>query len=91
MLNSFAWIVGLVVTTLMIFVFTSLGLGWMLVRRRPPDPPDDPGRYGVDYETVKFTSRYKVTLHGWWIPASEPRGTLIVCHGQNGSMAGDLP
>jgi len=65
--------------------------GHQLVRRREPDPVDTPENYGMAYESVAFPSRYKLTMRGWWIPHEAPRGTIIFCHGQNGSMAGDLP
>ncbi len=80
--------------------FASLALigGWLLalnagashlMRRRRPDPPDTPGNYGIAYEEVEFHSRDRVRLVGWWIPAREPIGTLVMCHGQEGSMDGD--
>lgn len=63
-----------------------------MVKRRPPDASDNPGNYGIAYEDVSFSSRYKVQLRGWWLPAREATGhTIIFCHGQNGSMEGDLP
>jgi pimeloyl-ACP methyl ester carboxylesterase len=60
-----------------------------LMRRRRPDPPDTPDNYGIAYEEVHFTSRDRVNLVGWWIPAENPLGTVIMCHGQEGSMDGD--
>lgn len=66
-----------------------VGSGHILTRRRAPDSPTEPS---MPYEAVSFPSRYKATLHGWWIPApGEAKGTVIFCHGQNGSMEGDLP
>jgi len=60
-----------------------------LLKRRPPDPPDPPSNYGLVFEEVHFTSRDRVKLFGWWIPADNPIGTVVLCHGQNGSMDGD--
>src|SRR5262249_48832020 len=54
-----------------------------------PDPPDRPDNYGISYEEVHFTSRDMVKLFGWWIPARKPIGTIVMCHGQEGSMDGD--
>lgn len=81
---------------LMTLFLTMLYIGGrLLIQRRPPDPADDPSRHGMAYEVVSFPSRYKANLRGWWIPYEEQaqihQGTLIFCHGQNGSMAGDLP
>lgn len=60
-----------------------------LLRRRTPDPADLPSNYGIDFEEVRFTSRDGVKLVGWWIPADKSIGTIVMCHGQNGSMDGD--
>ena len=60
-----------------------------LLKRRPPDPPDPPSNYGLAFEEVHFTSRDDVKLFGWWIPADNAIGTIVLCHGQNGSMDGD--
>lgn len=63
-----------------------------LTRRRVPDPPDDPARHGLPGEIVRFPSRDGLALGGWWIPASgAPRGTVILCPGQNGSADADIP
>jgi fermentation-respiration switch protein FrsA (DUF1100 family) len=40
---------------------------------------------------VGFQSRDGLALHGWWIPAESAVGTIIQCHGNNGSMDADLP
>ncbi len=63
-----------------------------LLRRRRPDRSDPPSNYGMAYEEVVFASRDRVGLYGWWIPAKRPGGalgTIILCHGQEGSMDSD--
>lgn len=64
-----------------------------LLRRRAPDPSDPPTHYGISYQDATFTSRDGLTLRGWWIPvkggAAQARGTILMCHGQDGSMDGD--
>jgi len=62
----------------------------LLTRRRPPDVPASPADIGLDYEAIAFSSRDGLTLRGWFIPAALPRGTVIFCHGQAGSMDPDL-
>src|SRR5258706_2027685 len=60
-----------------------------LLRRRQPDPVDPPSNYGIDYEEVHFMSRDGIKVVGWWIPVDKPISTIVMCHGQNGSMDGD--
>src|SRR5258708_2209067 len=60
-----------------------------LMHRRSPDPTDLPSNYGLAYEEVHFESRDGIKLVGWWIPHPEAIGTIIMCHGQTGSMDGD--
>lgn len=70
--------------------FAALAVGTTyLLRRRTPDQSDAPGNYGLDYENVTFTSRDEVKLCGWWIPAEPAIGTIVMCHGQEGSKDGD--
>ncbi len=80
-LGALAILVGWVVTL-------NAGASY-LMRRRRPDPPDTPDSYGIPYEQVHFTSRDYVKLTGWWIPSDQAIGTIIMCHGQEGSMDGD--
>ncbi len=60
-----------------------------LMRRRAPDKADPPSNYEIAYEEVFFKSRDRLKLFGWWIPADNARGTIIMCHGQEGSMDRD--
>src|SRR5260221_11098972 len=60
-----------------------------LMRRRRPDPEDPPSNYGLDFEEISFISRDHIKIVGWWIPAPDAVGTIVVCSGQNGSMDGD--
>jgi pimeloyl-ACP methyl ester carboxylesterase len=63
-----------------------------LMRRRAPDPLDHPWAHGMAFADAPFASRDGTALGGWWIPAQgEPRGTIILCSGQNGSMDNDVP
>lgn len=49
-----------------------------------------PSDYGLPYENVSFPSLDGITLRGWFVPSSNPRGTVIFCHGYAGSKAPDL-
>src|SRR5260221_2614726 len=59
------------------------------IRHRRPDPEAPPSNYGLDYEEISFMSRDHIKIVGWWIPALDAVGTIVVCSGQNGSMDGD--
>jgi fermentation-respiration switch protein FrsA (DUF1100 family) len=50
-------------------------------------PP--PGAVGLDHaEPVTFTTEDRLTLSGWFVPASAPRiATVIVCNGNGGHRA----
>ncbi len=62
----------------------------LLTRRRLPDAPASPADYGLNCEGVTFSSRDGLTLRGWFMPATSPRGTVIMCHGHAGSLDPDL-
>lgn len=66
-------------------------VAYKLTARRKPDPLDTPDRHSLPFKSVYFRSHDGLRLHGWWIPALEPRGTIVQCHGQNGSMDADIP
>jgi len=82
------WLVGV---GLLLILGLSYALTIPMMRRRVPDDPDHPALHGLSCEEVCFNSRDGIKLGGWWIPASSPRGTVIMCPGQNGSMDKDLP
>lgn len=61
-----------------------------LTARRQPDPPDHPRHHGLVYEEANFSSRDGLELCGWWLPAPNPRATVILAPGQEGSLDPDL-
>ncbi len=57
-----------------------------------PDMPSreltaTPRQIGLAYESVEFTTDDGVKLHGWFVPAAEPRGTLLFFHGNAGNIS----
>jgi hypothetical protein len=43
---------------------------------------EDPGGYGLVYETVQFSPPDRpITLRAWWLPAADARGALVFVHG----------
>jgi uncharacterized protein len=69
-------------------------LAWLLIRRFErshiyyPDPALEisPAEIGLGYEDVDLASSDGVQIHGWWIPASDNRGTILFCHGNAGNI-----
>ena len=46
-----------------------------------------PRQAGLDYEDVTLVTTDGVTLHGWFIPALQPRGTVLFLHGNAGNIS----
>ncbi len=57
---------------------------------RFPDGAWNPEAYGLSVEDQWFESEDGKALHGWWMPRSEARGTVLFCHGNTGSIADQL-
>jgi alpha-beta hydrolase superfamily lysophospholipase len=86
-------------TTLLIALSVAAGLvllgNWVVVRAslQPPRTPFflSPRDMGLPYQEVAFPSRDGVHLHGWWIPAPNPCGVAILCHGYLMNRCEPLP
>lgn len=49
---------------------------------------DNPGNFGLDYESISFPSRGdKLTLKGWYLPAGRNDRCIIIIHGGEGHRA----
>ena len=42
---------------------------------------------GLDYEDVQLRTADDVTLHGWWVPARNARGAVLLFHGNAGNIS----
>jgi len=40
-----------------------------------------PDVFGLEYERVEFTTEDSIVLKGWFVPASDPKATIILLHG----------
>ena len=47
-----------------------------------------PKAYGLDFESVQIATEDGEKLHSWWVPVERPRGTVLLFHGNAGSIAG---
>lgn len=50
-------------------------------------PNITPAHFGLAHEEVAFQASDGLTLAGWLIPAKQPRGNVIFCHGLGGNRA----
>ena len=55
-----------------------------LLGRQLENNPED---IGLPYENVRVQTEDGIKLHGWYIPASDARVTLLFCHGNAGNIA----
>ncbi len=46
-----------------------------------------PDRIGLAYQSLEIPTEDGVTLHGWFLPVANPRGTLLFCHGNAGNIS----
>jgi len=46
-----------------------------------------PENIGLAFEKVSFETSDRVPLAAWWIPAADPRGVLLFCHGNAGNIS----
>ena len=68
--------------------------GWIYLRRferaqlyaPAPDIAATPAQFQLRYQDVQFSAADGTALHGWWIPANRPRGTVVYCHGNAGNI-----
>ncbi len=54
-----------------------------------PDPliSATPHKIGLAFQDVKFRATDGVRLSGWFIPAENPKGTILFCHGNAGNIS----
>jgi len=46
-----------------------------------------PSQAGLPYEEIRLTTSDGLSLHGWYIPAPQPRGTVLFLHGNAGNIS----
>ena len=47
----------------------------------------DPAERGLPFEDLIFETEDGERLHGWWVPAEQPRATLLFFHGNAGNIS----
>lgn len=48
---------------------------------------DTPADWNLTYEDVWLKASDGVKIHGWYVPAAKPRGTLLFFHGNGGNIS----
>lgn len=56
---------------------------YMPVRQISSTPAD----IGLSFEDITMITKDGQTIHGWWVPAQEEKGTLLFCHGNAGNVS----
>jgi alpha-beta hydrolase superfamily lysophospholipase len=88
------WVLGGIGGFLILVYLVAMALFSSLERRLIfyPDHPtrkivETPDEYGLSFEEVRFAAADGTQLFGWFIPADNPRGTLLFCHGNAGNIS----
>lgn len=51
------------------------------------DLAGDPSRAGLAFEDVQLRTEDGLSLHGWWVPRDDDRGTVLFLHGNAGNIS----
>jgi len=46
-----------------------------------------PDKHGLPFESLMLATEDGEKIHAWWVPATDPRGTVLFLHGNAGSIA----
>ena len=52
-----------------------------------PEIEATPASIGLAFEDVMFEAKDGVKLNGWFIPANESKGIILMCHGNGGNIS----
>jgi hypothetical protein len=79
-------IAGLLVVAYLIFGLTLLVMQPKLLYHPVREINSTPADLGLEYEEAVFSSADGIRLHGWYVPGSQPRFTVLFCHGNGGNV-----
>jgi len=77
------FILGYLALVLLVWLFQGRLLYQPMGRSLVGTPSD----IGLEWQDVQLTTADDVRLHAWWIPATDPRGTLLFFHGNAGNIS----
>ncbi|MFA7407885.1 MAG: alpha/beta fold hydrolase [Anaerolineaceae bacterium] len=86
-MTTLIWV--LIVLTVIIMIYLAVGSVAALTLTKIGDHPQyeqNPGRFGVDYESVQFKARGEpLQIAGWYLPNPDATRAMILVHGRNAS------
>ena len=84
------FLLWLLLALTLIILAVGLGLSFYFTHRSQLGEVHSPDEYGLEYETIEFTSSDKLTLRGVWIPAAGSTKAIVILHGHGSSYDFDV-
>jgi pimeloyl-ACP methyl ester carboxylesterase len=75
---------------ILLILAAGLALSFYFTRRSQLGEVHSPDEYGLEYETIEFTTSDRLTLRGIWIPAPGSDKAVVILHGHGTSYDFDV-
>ncbi len=83
LLNSFIALIAVYLAFVLLVYFNQSHLVYFPEKQFGNTPKD----VGLDYMPVNIATGDGETLHGWWVPVSDAKGTVLFFHGNAGNIS----
>jgi fermentation-respiration switch protein FrsA (DUF1100 family) len=83
LLNSFITLIAVYLAFVLLVYFNQSHLVYFPEKQLGNTPKD----VGLDYMPVNIATGDGETLHGWWVPVSDAKGTVLFFHGNAGNIS----
>lgn len=83
LLNSFITLIAIYLAFVLLVYFNQSHLVYFPEKQLGNTPKD----VGLDYRPVNIATGDGETLHGWWVPVSDAKGTVLFFHGNAGNIS----
>ena len=83
-------ILWLLVILIVLILTMGLGLSFYFTHRSQLGEVHTPDEYGLEYETIEFTTSDRLILRGVWIPTTASDKAVIILHGHGTSYDFDV-
>ena len=84
------FLLWLLLALILTILAVGLGLSFYFTHRSQLGEVHSPDEYGLEYETIEFTTSDKLTLRGVWIPAAGSTKAIVILHGHGSSYDFDV-